>query len=427
MATTKLYLDTRTTLNDGNHQLKLGVSYKSIRTLLPLGIKLSCKQFNGQSVVAHPKKDFYNAYIKKRVADVEVAMLELATQGKLRNITAGQLKKLLMAKMSPMEEESVKYLYIDAMAKKILGKKPRTIEIYENTKKRVEQYCESRNMHINSLSLLDITKEWLTMFEMWAIENGDQINTISIDMRNIRAIYNEVKEGVPELMMAYPFGKKGYKIKSEKTPYRTLTLEQLAMLYNCKCDETDRLYVDVFFLFYYLIGVNIGDLCLATKEQYHDGRFFYHRNKTTKLYSIRVLPEAKELIERYQDENDIHLIHVHTCARYENFTSRINKHLKKICKRIEKEMIQEWENNGRDGDKPSYPLISTYWARYTWSNVAHRIKISKDVISMALGHSFGNRTTDIYIDYDLEQVDEANKLVIEATRKELRKGCYSHE
>ena len=63
--------------------------------------------------------------------------------------------------------------------------------------------------------------------------------------------------------------------------------------------------------------------------------------------------------------------------------------------------------------RPTFPRITTYWARYTWANVAHRLRIPKDNISMALGHSFGNKTTDTYIAYDLDQVDEANMKVIE--------------
>jgi integrase len=60
-----------------------------------------------------------------------------------------------------------------------------------------------------------------------------------------------------------------------------------------------------------------------------------------------------------------------------------------------------------------FPDLTTYWARHTWATVAHKIGVPKDVISMALGHSFGNRVTDTYIDYDSEKVDEANRKVID--------------
>lgn len=36
---------------------------------------------------------------------------------------------------------------------------------------------------------------------------------------------------------------------------------------------------------------------------------------------------------------------------------------------------------------------------------------------MALGHSFGCKTTDIYIDFDRDKVDEANRKVIDYINK----------
>ena len=58
-------------------------------------------------------------------------------------------------------------------------------------------------------------------------------------------------------------------------------------------------------------------------------------------------------------------------------------------------------------------ISALYKARHTWATIAHKIGISKDVISLALGHEFGCKTTGIYIDYDLEQIDKANRKVID--------------
>ncbi|RHK14775.1 hypothetical protein DW078_15895 [Bacteroides fragilis] len=54
-----------------------------------------------------------------------------------------------------------------------------------------------------------------------------------------------------------------------------------------------------------------------------------------------------------------------------------------------------------------------HWARHTWATIAHKIGVSKDVISLALGHEFGCKTTSIYIDYDMEKVDKANRQVLD--------------
>lgn len=59
------------------------------------------------------------------------------------------------------------------------------------------------------------------------------------------------------------------------------------------------------------------------------------------------------------------------------------------------------------------PGLTTYYARHTWASIAFNLGIQKDVVSLALGHSFGVRVTDTYINADLSRVDEANSRVID--------------
>ena len=91
---------------------------------------------------------------------------------------------------------------------------------------------------------------------------------------------------------------------------------------------------------------------------------------------------------------------------YKNFIKLINANLK---------LIGPVERVGRGGKKvvkPLFPDLSTYWARHTWATIAASLDIPKETISHALGH--GNDTvTDIYIDFDLSKVDEANRRVID--------------
>jgi integrase len=58
--------------------------------------------------------------------------------------------------------------------------------------------------------------------------------------------------------------------------------------------------------------------------------------------------------------------------------------------------------------------LSVYWARHSWATVAaNDLGLPQDTISRALGHSFGVRVTQVYIDYDTRRVDEANRAVID--------------
>ena len=44
--------------------------------------------------------------------------------------------------------------------------------------------------------------------------------------------------------------------------------------------------------------------------------------------------------------------------------------------------------------------------------IAYKIGIPKDTISDGLGHEIGSEITSIYIDYDVEKADAANRRVI---------------
>ena len=58
------------------------------------------------------------------------------------------------------------------------------------------------------------------------------------------------------------------------------------------------------------------------------------------------------------------------------------------------------------------PPITTYTARYTWATLALSIDTPIEVISQALGHSYGQAVTLGYIMPDRRKVDEANKKVL---------------
>ena len=62
---------------------------------------------------------------------------------------------------------------------------------------------------------------------------------------------------------------------------------------------------------------------------------------------------------------------------------------------------------------PLFPDITTYWSRHTWATLAHKHGIQLDDISLALGHSFGSKTTRGYVEFEQEKIDVANRKVID--------------
>ena len=159
----------------------------------------------------------------------------------------------------------------------------------------------------------------------------------------------------------------------------------------------------LFFLMFMLIGINTVDL--FNLKEIVDGRINYYRAKTNRLYSIKVEPEAMELINKHRGKKWLIDI-LDRYKDYKDYTKRINLALKKIgpYKRTGKGGVKE--------TKPLFPEISTYWARHSWATIAASLDIPRDTIAHALGHG-GNTVTDIYIDFDERKVDEANRKVLD--------------
>lgn len=292
--------------------------------------------------------------------------------------------------------ETVERYFVDYLDEFISRKqKEGTKTVYTTTRNKIYKYDPKATFDT-------IDKKWLESFEMWMAKSGMKINAYAIHLRNIRSVFNYAIDN--EYTTLYPFRK--FKIKKEETRKRSLSVEQLRVLKDYPCEEYQVRYRDMFMLMFYLIGVNAADLFLAKPEAIDNGRFEYKRAKTGKLYSIKVEPEAMEIIDRYKGEN--YLLNIMDEYKdYKNFLHRMGIALKDIGK---------VERVGRGGKKVREPLfkdLSSYWSRHTWATIAASIDIPKETISEALGHSIGSEVTSIYIKFDYKKVDEANRKVID--------------
>lgn len=242
----------------------------------------------------------------------------------------------------------------------------------------------------DSLLFVEINYRFLNDFENHLIDKGLKVNSIGVYMRNIRLIFNKaINDDIIELN-TYPFRK--YKIRKEKTAKRNISINQITKIKNLELtNELEIIARDIFLLSFYLIGINIIDM--LNLEKTNSDRIDFRRSKTKRLYSIKIHSEAKKIIERYKGNKNA-LIFNELYSDYRNFTKMLNKKLKVIAKKAEIDI----------------PL-STYYARHSWATIASELDITKDVIRHALGHGI-DTVTDIYIDFDMDKVDEANFKVI---------------
>lgn len=392
MGNISFYLDKRRAKKDGSFPVKLYVSHNK---RFYISTQFTAKEENwdvNQYSKSEPNYKTKNMTIRSLMNKAEDVIYKLEREDKLKSVTDSILKEMIEEAISSKAraERTLLTCFDEFIATK---QKRSTIETYEGSKAKIVDFG-------GDPSFGSIDKKWLMDFDSYMIKAGLSTNTRSIHMRNMRAVFNyAIDEGVTE---NYPFRK--FSIKTEETRKRSLTVEQLIMLRDYPCEGYQTKYRDIFMLMFYLIGINGIDLFSA--KNLNGDRLEYRRAKTDKLYSVKVEPEALEIINRYK--GDGYLIDVlNEYAYYKDFMHRMGLGLKKIG---------ECERKGRGGKKyikALFPDLSSYWARHTWATIAAELDIPKETISAALGHEIGSSITSIYIRYDQKKVDEANRKVID--------------
>lgn len=388
----------KTYVENSSNQVYIAVSYNKKRFYVYTGLK-STEKFTGtQFPTSQNNWKAKSVKLSSIVAEVEKYILLNDTDS--FDVMKDHIKAIVTGR--EISQNTILY-YIDEFVK---GKdKKSTALVYLTTKKRIADY--DRNATFDT-----ITKQWLNEFYAHEINRGRKVNGVAIDLRNIRTIFNWAIDN--EITTKYPFRK--YVIKQEKVRDFTMSAEQLVTLRDYDVEPQQERYRDIYMLSFYLIGINISDL-LQLKE-INNGRITYRRNKTGRVYDVKVEPEAMAIINKYRGQEHLLCFLDGSTDEYKDirkFNSLMNEGLKRIGRK-------EVARNARGRRfwklvEPLYPQIETYTARRSWATIASKLDIPKDVIGKGLGHSeWFASTTDIYIDFDSSKIDKANRMVLNELR-----------
>lgn len=369
-----------------------------------LGISASELEFEkAMTLASTASKQRVASYIRSVVTRIEAIRLDMAQFGINADMDVKRLRDSIRANIlfeeNPQNNIDEEKLFMPFFKRCIESKKNEGYrENREYTYKKIFEY----NPRADELTFEDIDLKWLNRFDEWMQNQGLKQNTRNIHFKNIRTVINRAID--EELTGKYPFRR--FKIKPEATRKRNLKVEELRKLFTCEVEEYQKFYRDMAKLIFMLCGINSIDL-VNLEEITSDGRVEYRRAKTHKLYSIKVEPEAMEIINRWRGEKKLLCI-ADRWKSHKDFTKWLNEALKKIGE------VRIVGRGGKKEIKPYWPEISSYWMRHSWSTIAYNdCDVSKDVISQALGHKSGVEVTEIYLDKDRRKVDEANRKVLD--------------
>lgn len=400
MATTyRVFLDFRYKKKDDTYPLKIRVTINRKTKELPLDIFIEEKYWDksgSKLKPTHPNYKIIQLTIFKKLAALQENSLHLENQGKV--VTAHELTDNFRNKPQSVTFLSFAKKQVETMLK--AGRVGNSIA-YQCAINRIEKYIGKKELRFEEMDY-----RFLEDFTNSMIDEGLKPNGIACYMREIRAIYNKAIK--MELVDAkyYPFLK--YKIKTERTINRALTLDELNSLLDVEILEAGNMqfHRDLFLLSFCLIGINFADLLTLKHDHIINGRVVFHRKKTKKVYSIKLLPQTKKLISLIQNEQNSKGYLLPLIDSKKSLIQQ-KKDIGLIIHANNENMKKVAAIAGVD--KP----VSTYYARYSWANIAKSLGYSKDLIAEALGHEYGNKVTGIYLDnFDKELIDEMNERVI---------------
>ncbi len=239
-------------------------------------------------------------------------------------------------------------------------------------------------------------------FEESLLEKKKKLNSISVYLRTLRAIYNQAIKDKIALDSLYPF--KGLRIKNEITSKRALTKEDIVKIRECKLEKGSELDKarDYFLFSFNMRGMSFIDMAFLKNRDLVEGRIQYAREKTGQKFSIKMTAEAEKIIEKhlYSTEPNSFIFPIidrkgQEYLDYKNALRLTNKKLKLI------------------GEMTGCSIpVSTYVSRHSWAIIAKRAGVPTAVISEGLGHD-SEKTTQIYLDsFENKVLDDANELII---------------
>lgn len=383
-------------------------SYRSIKT--PFTIK-EWNYKKQQLIRVQPdyKSERYNQFIEnqKFISDLEDKYVcHINELIRLQKPFTFQ-KVFQIAGMQKQQDITVFKLFKTRIEELMLIDKISNAENYKRTFNKLKKFCK------NDMLFNELDDNILLKFKKSMIKDELSKPTISIHLRNIRALFNyAIRKNIVD-KTDYPFI--NHEIMSDlKTGYRSRAIgrEKVNLIrdYKNELDEgTDIWHACNYFLFGYLgRGINFQDIARLKRKDIVQGRIEYIRYKTRSkidnITRIGLTDELNNIINWYLANNlnskspyifpilnESHILEKSKHYRIKKIRLEVNTNLKLIGGKIESEI----------------PLTTYVW-RHSFAAIAKNdLKVNISMISEMLGHKDIETTKRYLKQFSDEDLDKA--------------------
>jgi integrase len=394
MASIKILLKNQQTDKQGLHPIILQIIHERQKRIISLRHNSRLEHWDplkGLPNARHPNSSRLSILIRNTLNQADKIILELENDNK--PFTVDDIITKLRSKSSNVSF----FDFTDDFIKKlVIAGKIGNSTVYQSTLNAFKKFRNNKDLTFNQLSYR-IIKD----FEASLLERKIKINTISLYLRTLRAIYNHAIKVRVAQQSLYPF--KEIRIKSESTSKRALTKEDISKIRALELESGSELDKarDYFLFSFNMRGMSFVDMAFLKNSYIVNDRLQYSRQKTGQRISIKLTQEASAIINKlsYSKKPEDFILPIidrkdKEYLDYQNAIRLTNKKLKLI------------------GEMAKCSIrVSTYVSRHSWATIAKRAGVPTAVISEGLGHD-SEKTTQIYLDsFENRVLDDANDLV----------------
>lgn len=295
-----------------------------------------------------------------------------------------------------------------------------TAHVYQSTLNAILRYWQVKQKGAIKLNLV-FTPVLLQDFERYLLESMLSMNTVSTYMRMLRAIYHRAtkekrikwKQGLFDTVYT------GVRADTK----RALTPGHMGNILVARQTLPSLKEAQSWFVLLFLLrGMPFIDLARLRKCDLHGNTLIYKRQKTGRVITVNVTPEAMRLIGQLanRNPNSPYLLSILPDNRKvqsrNGFGSKEEYRLYQAILRSFNRRLNELSRRMNLGEK-----LSSYTARHTWATTAYQKKCATGVICNALGHS-SVKVTETYLKaFEQKEIDRTNNMIISYVKKEADK------
>lgn len=403
----KVSLDTRRSKADGTYPVILRLTHKRKTTSIKTGIYLKENDWDAKkSEVKNSYKGTTNVTrlnneIQKKKAEALDGILKLEGTVKKGPLSVTDVKQ----KIDPTFSSQSFYAYTDKLIKELVtSERIGTAKSYKLVVNILKNFNKGKPFEKGKggdpgktkfkegkhpdLKFDEIDYNFLMKFESYHLGSGNSLNGLAVYTRTIRSIYNKaMKSGAADKSL-YPFA--DYKIKTEPTQKRALEgtfLKKILLLDLPKehpCFDARNYFVASFMMY----GMSFADMAHLEKTDIVNSRITYRRQKTGKLYDIKLSDNLAGILNHYIQKNPTSK-YVFPIIKREGAILQ-HRDIQWARKEFNDNLAKIAEMCGIE------QKLTSYVSRHSFATQAMMQNVPVNAISAMLGHT-SLKTTEIYL------------------------------